>query len=81
MFNVADIYVTLATIVLLYILFFALKERELDYIICSKKKWDAITDKNYDDDKKEKHKNAKSNETDDGIPFKVVEDINKDIEE
>lgn len=51
-FNVADIYVTLATIALLFILFFTLKERELDYIIYPKKKWDKITEKNYNDDKK-----------------------------
>ncbi len=53
-FNVADIYVTVSTIVLLFIMFFILKERELDYIISSKKKWEEITVKNYDDDKNSK---------------------------
>ncbi len=51
-FNVADIYVTLATLALLFILFFVLKERELDYLIYPKKKWDKITEKTYKDDKK-----------------------------
>lgn len=51
-FNVADIYVTLATIVLLYMMFFVFKERELDFILCSKKKWDEISNKEYNDDKK-----------------------------
>ena len=51
-FNVADIYVTLSTIVLLFVMFFTFKERELDYIICSKKKWDKISEKSYDDEGK-----------------------------
>ena len=51
-FNVADIYVTLATILLLYLMFFIFKERELDYILCSKKKWNEISCKEYKDEHK-----------------------------
>ena len=38
-FNVADCYVTVATVLLIVICFFVLSEKELDFIICSEKKW------------------------------------------
>ena len=38
-FNVADCYITVAVIVMLIMCFFVLKEKELDYLIGSKKKW------------------------------------------
>ena len=50
-FNVADIYVTLSTIILLFLMFFNFNEREIDYILSSKKKWDMISEKSYNDDK------------------------------
>lgn len=38
-FNVADCYITVAVIVLLIICVFVLKDKELDYLMGSKKKW------------------------------------------
>lgn len=38
-FNVADCYVTIATAVFILICFFALSEKELDFIIYPKRKW------------------------------------------
>lgn len=38
-FNVADCYITVAVIVLLIICIFKLKDKELDYLMSSKKKW------------------------------------------
>ncbi len=41
-FNVADCYVTIATIALILIGFFMLSEKELDYLLHSQKKWEDI---------------------------------------
>ena len=38
-FNVADCYITVAVIILLIISVFVLKDKELDYLMGSKKKW------------------------------------------
>ena len=38
-FNVADCYITVAVAVMLIMCFFVLKEKELDYLMGSKKKW------------------------------------------
>ena len=38
-FNVADCYITVAVAVMLIMCFFVLKEKELDYLMSSKKKW------------------------------------------
>ena len=38
-FNVADCYITVSVVVMLIICFFGLKEKELDYLLGSKKKW------------------------------------------
>ena len=38
-FNVADCYITVAIFIMLIMCFFILKDKELDYLIGSKKKW------------------------------------------
>ena len=38
-FNVADCYITVSVIVMLILCFFILKDKELDYLLGSKKKW------------------------------------------
>ncbi len=52
-FNVADCYVTVATIAFILIGFFMLNDKELDYLIGSQKKW-PINDNEVDTDNEDK---------------------------
>lgn len=73
-FNVADCYVTLATIALVFICLFTIGEKELDYLLYPKKRWAQI-DERYE---KKKEKET-ANETDDEAENEV--DNEKNTEE